>query len=465
MRSKSVIAGVALTTAMMIGFACPSVAVADDLASGLWYFDGGHIQDAHDAGFTGQGVTIAVLDTQINPEVATLQGANLEVVDKSYCFDETGEPVSPVSTDYTAASHGTAVAALIAGTGASASGGPGTKGVAPGAEVRYSAVGTRSGDGLTATCLDEKGENRGPMGSADPLRDAIDAGADIISFSFSGHPAAETYEQLIRALALGVVIVGALPNDLDAVGWPASANGAVAVQAFDPNGEIQTHTQTGGTEQIPNTTDAVDVAAPGVGILVPGSQASWDDNSLSNGTSWATPIVAGILAVTKSKYPEATGNQLLQSMIHNTGGQVDAEPSWGDDMGYGAISLTAMLQVDAAKYPDVNPLLTSDPGLIPTVEEVEQAKTDLENQGGGASASPTSDAVAPEESSGADWMPWVIGGGVIGLLVLVGVVILAVALSRRGRNGQQPPADGTPLPGGPVDGQAGGHPDWFAPRG
>lgn len=418
-------AGALLATASLALAGAP-VAAAADTPSGLWYYDMGHIQDAHDAGFTGEGVTIAVLDTQINPDAPTLRNANLEVVDKAYCFDESGQPMSPVSTDYAAASHGTSVAALIAGTGESTTSASSTKGVAPGAKVRYSAVGSVAADSREATCLNESGEDRGPFGSGDALRDAIDAGVDIISVSYSGFQDVDASDQLVRALALGIVVIGGLPNDMEAVGWPAAANGVVAVQAFGSDGRIQTHPGPTG-EELPNVTEFVEVAAPGVGILTPGSPESWEVDSLASGTSLATPIVAGFLAVTKSRYPDATGNQLIQSLIHNTGGEVDGELQWGDDMGYGAVSLTAMLQVDPGKYPDVNPLLKDGP-WTPSVEEVEQARKTLADAS--ASAQPSAGPVAPADPGGPGWLPWAIGGGVVGLLVIAGVVILVVVVTR-----------------------------------
>lgn len=468
-------------SALLVGavVACGAPALADDVSSGLWYFERGHVQDAHDAGFTGEGVTVAVLDTQINPDVPTLRGANLEVVETSYCFDEAGEPLSPVSTDYTAASHGTRVAAMIVGTGASASGAPGTKGVAPGATVRYSAVGTRSADSNSASCLDESGKDLGPLGTADAMRDAIDAGADIVSVSFGSFAAGETIDQFTRALALGVIIVAALPNDLDNVTWPAVGNGVVAVQAFDANGQIQTNTGPGGKE-FPNTTDDVEVAAPGMGILVPGSPTSWEVDELADGTSLATPIVSGFLAVAKSKYPHATGNQLIQSLIHTTGGRVDGEPQWGNDKGYGAVSLTAMLQVDPAKFPDTNPLIKTDPGAIPTVEEVEQARKESV-QHASPPLAPSSDTVTPSNPPDAGWMPWVIGA-ILGVLVIVAAAIVLVSLSLRRRRADERrtatggPTQGTsPVPGPPAweppasarvpGGGTGAHTDEPAPRG
>lgn len=426
----------AVLTAAVLASAPMSASAAEDLSSGLWYFERGHVQDAHDAGFTGEGVTVAVLDTQINPDVPALRGANIEVIEESYCLDESGDRLPAVSTDYEAAYHGTNVAALIAGTGASASGGPGAKGVAPGARVLYyaeSIAAPTADDASNAECRDESGEST-LAGSAQAMSDAIEAGADIISISQGGTPSALMGAQIARAHALGVIVVAGMANDSGVAGWPAGANGVVAVQAFDANGEIQKGAPVPGIEPTPNLSDDVIVAAPGIGILVASSPESWEVERLGTGTSLATPITAGFLAVVKSKFPDATGNQLIQSLLHNTGGQVDGELDWGNDMGYGAISLTAMLQVDPSKYPDENPILSDGANELPSLADVQEARLAAEAQS--PSPAPSVEPQEPSTDAGS-WLPWAIGGGIIGLLVIAGVVILVVIVSRSSRRSQE----------------------------
>lgn len=82
--------------ALAAAIAVPSSATAA-AASGLWWFDRGKVQEAHDAGFDGAGIKIAVIDSQINPDVVGLRGANVTVDDSSYCFDATGQPYPAVS--------------------------------------------------------------------------------------------------------------------------------------------------------------------------------------------------------------------------------------------------------------------------------------------------------------------------------------------------------------------------------
>ncbi|WP_091229752.1 S8 family serine peptidase [Microbacterium sp. 3J1] len=409
-----------------------SAAAAASAESGLWWFDRGRIQEAHDAGFDGTGIKVAVIDSQINPDVVGLRGANITLDDGSYCFDASGQPYPVVSADYVASSHGTRVASMIAGTGEAPAGGAPIKGVAPGAEVLYYSAGVVDGvegeDGSDAECLRENGEPQGDDGrfALDrAISDAVADGADIISIS-SG--SSTTVSQgLAEAYAAGVVVVAAMSNEDGITLWPAALNGVVAVQAFGEDGRIQN-----GTNGQPNLTDDVVVAAPGVGLLLPGTPGSWDAQEIGSGTSFATPIVSGFLAVVKQKYPEATGAQLIQSLLHNTGTKGEHEPEWNDSTGYGAASLTGMLAVDPTEYPDVNPLFdTEDPYAQPSLREVDEAKAalGLTDQ----TAAPTAQPGADEPSQGAPLAPWLIGGGIVLVLLVIGGIVLAIVLTRSSR--------------------------------
>lgn len=421
------VGAVVLTAAFIV----PSSATAASSESGLWWFDRGRIQEAHDAGFDGTGVKIAVIDSQINPDVAGLRGANLTFDESSYCVDGSGTPYPTVSTDFSSSAHGTRVVSMIAGTGEAPAGGAPVKGVAPGAEVLYYSSGgvVDGADGDSIDCLQANGEELGDDGrfALDrAISDAVADGADVISIS--SESSTTVSKGLADAYAAGVVVVAGMSNDDGVTLWPAALNGVVAVQAFGEDGKIQN-----GINGQPNLTDDVVVAAPGVGVLLPGSPASWDEQEVGSGTSFATPIVAGFLAVVKQKYPEATGAQLIQSLIHNTGTKGEHEPEWNDSTGYGAASLTGMLSVDPTTYPDVNPLFdTEDPYAQPSLREVEEARAAMGDAGQtvAPTAQPDPDAPQTQESP---MTPWLIGGGIILVLLLVGGIVLAIVLTRSSR--------------------------------
>ncbi|MFJ4166189.1 S8 family peptidase [Microbacterium sp. NPDC089698] len=428
--------GAAAVAAVVTVVAAPP-ANADDLSSGSWYYQALHVQEALDAGFTGKGVKIAVIDTQINPAIPTLQGANLTPVDKTYCYDAQGKPIPPTSTDYAAAMHGTHVASLIVGTGEAEPGQVPIRGVAPQAEVLFYNSGIAAAPDSSLTCLDAKGENRPVESLAEAMNDAMDAHADIISVSQGVPYSGALNRALARALALGIPVVAGLTNDALSTtgGYPGVGNGSVGVQAIDATGAVQK------ADGFSNRSLSVKVAAPGVGIITQGTSESWDAQELGSGTSLATPIVAGFLADMKSKFPSATGNQLLQTMIRNTGGTLH-DPRWGNDLGYGTISLTQMREDNPLAYEDVNPFF--DPKASqsqgPTVDDVGAAKgaEALKPTAGTQTTTPQAGKPAADGASAGTpaWVPFAIGGGVLLLIVVGGV--FAVVMGTRRRRGAEP---------------------------
>lgn len=438
-RSVASAIGAMALCAMLVLPAGASAATSGD---GLWYFDRGRVQEAIDAGFDGSGVTIAVIDTQVNPDAPGLRGADLRVSDASYCYDESAQPHPAVSTDYIAANHGTNVVSMILGTGEAVGGTP-IKGVAPGATVRYynSMITTGVGEGteIESTCLQKNGElidsgpdfmDPYPSGLAKAISDAVDDGADIISVSLGG--LIDSADAVAKAYAAGVIVLGSLPNVGGVGDWPSSYNGAVAVQAFGEDGQIQRSSYNPAlAEPSPNLSDDVIISGPGLGVIAQGTPESWDAQQLRSGTSLATPIVAGFLAVVKQKYPDATGNQLLQSMIHNTGTKGEHEPEWNNATGYGAASLTGMLEVDPTKYPDVNPFFDADDeSAVPNQGNVDTERELLD----ASTASPTEQPEEGGEAAGeSDLTPFLIGGGVVLAALVAGGIVLAVVLTRTSR--------------------------------
>ncbi|CAN7200941.1 S8 family peptidase [Microbacterium foliorum] len=442
-RVRRSIAAVIGVVALSIVVAVPAAAATDASEGGLWYFTRGKVQAAIDAGFDGAGVTIAVVDTQVNPDAPGLRGADLEVREESYCFDASGERYDAVSSDYIAANHGTNVTSMILGTGEAVGGTP-IRGVAPGAKVLYyNSMVTSSapqGNDVDSTCLQENGELIGDgdtreernlaSGLAQAISDAVDDGADIISVSLGG--LVDASYAVAKAHAAGVVVLGSLPNVGGVGDWPSSYNGVIAVQAFGPDGQIQYSTYDPAlAEPSPNLSDDVIIASPGLDVIAQGTADSWDAQQLRSGTSFAAPIAAGFLAVVKQKYPDATSNQLIQSLIHNTGTKGEHEPKWDNSGGYGAISLTGMLAVDPTKYPDVNPLFDAEnEDALPNQATVDEEARLLEAE---ATSQPTSDPAGGASSEGVDAMPFLVGGGVVIAILVIGGVVLAVVLTRSSR--------------------------------
>lgn len=392
MKLRRLVAPLALgVAALLVG--APVAASADDVDP-LWYFDQMGVQAVHDAGITGEGVTIAVLDGKINLDLVTLADADIRVRDLGGCSVE--------STDPTAAAHGSSVTSLLVGNGTSA-GGAGPKGIVPSATILY------------YNTLDECKDD---LAIAESVEDALAQGADIISMS--GGAAAATpgrresqYEAVTDALRAGVPVVTALPNGDDPMlATLDAANGVINVSAVDAAGQVQLS-----MIDEPLANEGVEVAAPGLNVagvkevvgLGGWGHAPWSGNSA------ATPLVAGVLALAKQKWPEATASQLIQSLIRTAGDDAD-ELAWNDTVGYGIVDLPAMIATNPAEYPDENPLFRE--GQEPSYEDV----------------FPTP-APAPEPAtSGGSMTVWLLAGGGA-VLALALIAVLTIRSKRRSQQG------------------------------
>ena len=87
-----------------------------------------------------------------------------------------------------------------------------------------------------------------------------------------------------------------------------------------------------------------------------------------NGTSVAAPIVAGMLALTRQKWPDATGNQILQLLVNTS---LNPNHAWDQYTGYGAASLADLIHTDPSQYPDENPIISKPGGSEPSAQDVQ----------------------------------------------------------------------------------------------
>jgi len=425
-RTRSRVAAVVATVGVLaLTLGTASTASADQTSDELWYFTAFHVQEAHDAGFTGAGVTIAVIDDQLYPGLPEFVGADIVPQPALGCKDLQGDSIPATSSDF-AAWHGTNVTALIVGSGMGYRSARGVQGVAPKASVLFFSIGSGSAEvnGQKTTCESFDGDP-----AAKAIVAAVAAGAQIISISAGGGDSPELAAAVAGALRQGVVIVGALSNKLTETDseYPAKSNGVVGVQAIDSAGNIQT------TDGALNVNPATKVAGPGLGILLQGgfTDRTWESQSTVGGTSSATPVVAGFLALVKQKYPKATGNQLIQTLIHNTG--TTDHPLTRDAanlFGYGVVNVTHMLKVDPTTYPDVNPLVSTAAGASPTAQQIAGKPT--------ASPSPSVSAGAARaggvSAAPAAWLlPVLVGGGIVLLLVILAILLVIVFATRRAR--------------------------------
>lgn len=380
-------------------------AVAED---GQWWYDVYAVADAHAAGWTGDGVKIAVIDAQINSALPDFEGADLTVAPGVACEGSVADTTEPTPD----AQHGSTVTAMLIGNG---TGVAGTRGIVPDASVTFYGLGTLEGCEPTAEV--QAGDFE-PIGWA--LRRALDDGADIIMTSIVvGEVQRPDVDVVAEALARKVPIVAGGPNDVFNEGlYPAGLNGVVHVGAVDSSGQLSI-----GGLGVPNVTPNTSVVAPGVGIATIGDEStpSWDVAGLGSGTSLATPLVAGIVAAAMQKYPEATGDQILQSLAHNTGSEpheLHFEETGG--FGFGVASLRRVLAADPLQYEDTNPMLYKR--VDPYLEDIEAAAAAL------ASPQPTDE---PQAGLAGSIVPVIVGVGAVVLILIIAAVIVTVVLVRR----------------------------------
>ena len=277
------------------------------------------------AGFTGKGIKIGVIDGPADTSVPELQGANVTV-----------KPMCTFTDSDEGRSHATAMVSILAARG---------YGVARGAEIIN--YGIPDADSV------EKGSDCDKGHLDDAINAAVADGVRVLSISLGGGDFAKRSREAIGgAIARGVVVVVATGNESaeDPADSLASVNGTVGVGASDSSGNFQSFSNYG----------------KGLAVLAPGDKTVmhlFPSGKLVNawGTSYATPIVSGFVAVAMQRWPGATGNQVVQSLVKTaTTGRA----------GYPLISPNGLDKTDPTQFPDENPLLDKFPGTEPSAQTV-----------------------------------------------------------------------------------------------
>ena len=325
--------------------AAPAPAHADDTITTQDYFSYYKLDQARAKGYTGKGVTIAMIDGPVDTSAPELAGAN--ITDKSRCT---------VNTDNESRTHGTAIASLLVSK---------DYGFLPDATLHTYQTSFRDQE-PSAECNPEPHIHLD--GLAELINFAINDGAQIITISIAAPQINAEFEDpfnaaLSRAINQGVIVVTGMGNtetDNDGASF-ASRNGFVGVSAVNLDGSFALDYSSYG--------DSVTTAAFGGPIKV----RDYDKGSIRDmrGTSIATPIVAASLALARQKWPDATSNQLLQLLIH-TGS--NSQHAWNNRTGYGAVNPGALINTDPSQYPDENPVIHKSDDAFPTAEMILEYK-------------------------------------------------------------------------------------------
>ena len=326
-----------------VGLCAPS-ALADDGVD--WRIEDMGVRGAWSAGITGKGVTVAVIDGQVVADHPSLEGVDMEYrlalnagascqdeYDSSRVVRKPGD-VTLSTSDGFYMTHATAMVGLIVGNGKGYDGGMGFQGIAPGAHViAYPNALTQKGymGGLLGAgnqCVGEDGEYVDLINSA--LADAVDSGARAVNMSFSTMTFDWDYGPVaLHAIRHGVILVRSRNNSTDPglydlVGWPAYDQyfpGSVTVNSMARDGSISEHSDV--------MDGNVSILSPGVGVPSTGMTDSRELSLSEGGTSSAAADLTGYLALVFQKWPDATGNQVLQSLVRNTRGNGSGEAAGG----------------------------------------------------------------------------------------------------------------------------------------
>lgn len=404
MRSRSKQAGWRSRAASAaVGTLLASLAVtpayADTVRERQWYLDAMHAEQMWKAS-TGKGITVAVIDTGVQADIADLRG---QVVAGKDFSKRAGDE----RTDYDG--HGTTIAALIAGTGAKGAT-LGSYGLAPGAKIMPIRI-----PGFIERNRTDGNQDDFPTAAAKAIRFAADSNAQIINISAgSSAQSRELTDAVAYALSKGKLIFAAVGNDGDTVNepqYPAATPGAVGVGAIDRNVKATKESEHG---------PQVDLVAPGEDIV----SACLGGTELCNshGTSDATAFASASAALIWSKHPNWTNNQVLRVML-NTASKPTSGEKRTDYIGYGAVRPRIAL---------TNP---GDPGPadVYPLPDFKQAASKAPNKSATASAKDDSSPspAASAATAGGSALPWALGGA--GVVVVAGGALAAGAARRRRR--------------------------------
>lgn len=295
-----------------------------------WVLDALNVEQAWTV-TKGQGVTVAVVDTGVDTKVKELRGRV-----------EVGPDMrsATLEREVTTGAHGTAMAALIAGSGADG----GLVGVAPGARILSLPLPEEenAGVGFVPPAEDELAGRVSPLARA--IRYAANHGAKVVSLSVGTYGAHRSEREAVSyALGKGVVLVAAVGNDgqtryardhgTSYWSFPAGYPGVIGVAAVDKQGR---------RAEFSSDNLSVLVAAPGVDVPVVKQKGGYE---LSTGTSSATALVAGVAALVKAKYPQISPTQVAQAIANSARGR----PAGGydDKVGFGTVDAAAALNAAA----------------------------------------------------------------------------------------------------------------------
>ncbi|MGW4501593.1 S8 family peptidase [Micromonospora sp. NPDC004336] len=269
---------------------------------------------AWQAGYTGKGVKVAIIDTGIDDTHPDLAG---RVVSERN-FIPAGRPGGGTPDDARDGhGHGTHVASIVTGSGA-ASGGR-YRGVAEGVDLAVAKALDDAGGGTDSEIIAAMEWAAGPQDAA------------IVSMSLGGS-ATDGQDPLSLAVndltaEHGTLFVIAAGNDgpgAGTVATPGTADAALTVGAVDANDQLAGFSSRG--PRIGDFAIKPEITAPGVKTVAARAAGTTmgtplnDRYTAASGTSMATPHVAGAAAILAQQHPDWTHDQLKTALTGSAAG-------------------------------------------------------------------------------------------------------------------------------------------------
>jgi type VII secretion-associated serine protease mycosin len=279
----------------------------------------------------GQGVTVAVIDSGVDPNVSDLTGSVTPGPDL------TG--VSTPQSNPNWGAHGTWMASLIAGHGHGKGNSDGVLGVAPRSRILSIRVITDPSDPGYHSYRAEAA-SRAQLQLAKAIRYAVNHKAAVISMSLGyGTSSSTVRAALLYALAHNVVVVASSGNSgasqtpqshLAPYSFPADYPGVIGVAAVSENRQPAPFS----SENL-----SVEVAAPGVDVPAQGRGSKY---WLVSGTSPACALTAGVAALIKSRYPRLPAAEVRSAITLSA--SHPPKLGYDDQVGFGTVDAAAALR-------------------------------------------------------------------------------------------------------------------------
>ncbi|WP_423183991.1 S8 family serine peptidase [Arthrobacter sp. NyZ413] len=298
----------------------------------------------------GAGVKVAIIDSGVDGQHPDLKDAVVGGTDASGAGSPDGQKSIGSKPE-----HGTLVATLLAGRGhtpPSPSGAPASPSPAAGSIGSDGIVGVAPEAQILTVSAWLGSPN--PAGKTDQeqipeaVRWAVDNGAKVINISLGS--TSPDWPQSWDAAFLyaeqkDVVVVAAAGNRIAGnvqVGAPATIPGVLTVAGLDRNRTASVDASSQGI--------SIGVSAPSeqlVGGLPGGSYEDWA------GTSGSAPIVSGVAALIRSKWPTMSAKQVINRIVSTA--QDAGAPGKDPIYGYGILNAEAALKADVPEAQS-NPL-------------------------------------------------------------------------------------------------------------